>query len=378
MPRKLLHIQLLPLLSGVQNFSLHLLSALPASEYEIYVASKPGGEFVTAVKNAGYHYVPMRFMKRNINPWDILAFLDLIRIIKIHHIDIVHTNSSKPGLFGRLAAWICNVPLIIHTAHGTAFHYGQSPLVYRCYELSELFGNRFCHKTVFVNNSGREYCIEHGIIAEQKAMTIYNALNPALQQRLEAIAAQRSFFADGMITIGSLLRFSDPKNIITIVSAACHVCRIKPNLRFILVGDGEHLALCRTIVHSFGLNQRIILPGWDSNPEPWLAKFDLFILYSLWEALPMSIIEAMFSGLPVIGSDVPGICELVDDSTGYIVPKDDLVLLQETLLYIADHADEIPDKSLRARESIKTKCSFSEMIRAYSDIYANVEGVLLS
>ena len=70
---KLLHLQLLPLLSGVQNFSLHLLDGLPRDEFDIYVASAPGGDLVEAVRQRGYKHIPLRFLRHPISPLDAAA-----------------------------------------------------------------------------------------------------------------------------------------------------------------------------------------------------------------------------------------------------------------------------------------------------------------
>ena len=112
--KKLLHLQLLPLLSGVQNFSLHLLAGLNPEEYEIHVASQPGGPLVQEVQRRGYTYHPLSQLRHPISWRDIPAFWQILRLCKKEGFDIVHTNSSKPGLLGRIAARIVGVPLIIH------------------------------------------------------------------------------------------------------------------------------------------------------------------------------------------------------------------------------------------------------------------------
>ena len=74
---KLLHIQLLPLLSGAQNVMLNLLTSLDTNKYEIFVLSKPGGPLVDKLKQLNYHYLPVKILRRNISFLDIFAFLDI-------------------------------------------------------------------------------------------------------------------------------------------------------------------------------------------------------------------------------------------------------------------------------------------------------------
>ncbi len=364
MKKKLLHLQLLPLMSGVQRFSLHLLDGLPASEYDIYVACKPGGEFVDAVLERGWNYLPIKTLRHPISALDALAFVELLSIMRRYKFDIVHTNSSKPGLLGRLAARICRVPKIVHTIHGTSYQEFQSPGLQRFYMLMEKLGNRLGDFTVFVNNSDREKCLELGLAEASKAFSIFNAMVP------ESIPApadkQRSPDA---VTIGSTIRFSEQKNVIALITAACKACHAEPRLRFIILGDGEHYALCRSIVASHRLNESIMLPGWDSEVAPWLALFDAFILYSRWEAMPYSIIEAMQTGLPVIGSAIPSISEFVDAQSGWLVPLYDEPALVSTLLEIARDPGQISIKGKYAREHIATISSYPNMVSAYRKLY---------
>ena len=366
MKKKILHLQLLPLLSGAQRFSLHLLDGLPKDEYEIFVAAGAGGEFEDAVHIRGWNYIAIRSFRHRISLLDIAAFFEIMIIMRTYRFDIVHTNSSKPGILGRLAARLLKIKRIVHTAHGTAFQESQSLLLQRFYMMMEKLGNALGDYTVFVNNSDRIRCVELGLIPAAKAITIYNA---ALATGADTPLAARAEKPSGMVTIGSTIRFSDQKNVLSMVIAACFACKREQRLRFIFLGDGEHYDLCRSIVASHQLNGRILLPGWDSRVEPWLAVFDAFVLYSRWEAMPYSIIEAMQAGLPVIGSDIPSICELVVPESGWLVPLDDEEALTKCLVEIARNPELIKEKGKYAREYINGISNHDEMIRAYRALY---------
>lgn len=367
---KLLHLQLLPLLSGVQNFSLHLLDGLPRDEFDIYVASAPGGDFVDAVRQRGYKYIPLKFLRHPISPLDAIAYGELLRVLRLHRFDIVHTNSSKPGLLGRLVARQLGVPLIVHTVHGTAFQEDQSPAKKRLFMGLEKLGNSLGNKVVFVNNSDRERCLSLGLLPSASAITIYNAVPPVQAERLAGIASSRVYDPQKAdFVFGSTLRFSTQKNVVNLVGAACQACAQESRLRFILLGDGEYLELCRQIVHSHGLNERVLLPGWDSDIGSWLPRFDAFILYSRWEAQPFSIIEAMHSGLPVLGSDIPSIHELVDADCGWLVPLDAQQELISSLIKISRDPEIAFAKGRSASQKIIRICSYEQMLASYLKLY---------
>lgn len=383
MKRKILHLQLLPLMSGVQRFSLLLLEGLPADEYEIYVACKPGGEFVGAVQNRGWNYIPLPLLRHPIGMLDLFAFLHLILVCKKHKFDIVHTNSSKTGLLGRIAARIAGIPLIIHTNHGASFLPHQHPLIYRLYMYLDKLAGHFCDYVTFVNHSERENYLRLGLVKPEQAVTIYNAIksrgrevegSSSLEvERSGSLVVEGSRGSDTAkgqsLTIGSTLRFSDQKNVIALTTYACKACDLNPGLRFILLGDGEHYELCKAIVASHHMTERILLPGWDSVVEPWLSLFDVFILYSRWEALPFSIIEAMHAGLPVIGSSIPSIMELVSEDVGWLVPLDDEAAFLATLQAVANDPATILKKGQKAREKVQLLCDYDTMVKAYRSLY---------
>ncbi len=269
--KKIVHIQLLPLLSGAQNVMLKILESLDRDKYEIYVISKPGGPLVKKVKELGYKHVPLNSFRRNISFMDIIAFIKLYKIFKKYKFDIVHTHSSKPGFLGRIAARIAGVPKIIHTVHGFPFHPYQNKYIIEFYKAMEKFAALFCDKVVFVNNSERETAISDRLVQPEKAVTIYNGIElPKINQR------QRKK-SDGLV-IGSTLRFWNQKNIFDTIEAAIQVCKKSERIKFIFVGHGELYKDVEDIVNKSGFKDRIQLPGWQNNVTDWLQKFDVFLL----------------------------------------------------------------------------------------------------
>lgn len=349
-------------MSGVQRFSLHLLEALPLDEYEIFVAGKAGGDFVNAVKERGWRFIPIHSFRHAISPLDLLSFIEIFWLLKRYQIDIIHTNSSKPGLLGRLAARLAGVPRILFTSHGTAFQPHQKPVVQRFYQMMEKLGHWAGDYSVFVNNSDRIKSLELGLLPPEKAFTIFNA-----QKELNLPAKIQK--DDSSFVIGSTIRFSTQKNVIKLIIGICKACRLSPALKFIILGDGEHYALCKSIVQSYRLGERILLPGWDSEVAPWLAVFDAFILYSRWEAMPFSIIEAMQAGLPVIGSDIPSIKELVDSEVGWILPLDSEAELVQGLIRIAGDKAIARQKGQKALLKVKELCDYERMVAGYRALY---------
>jgi len=362
---RILHIQLLPLLSGVQNMMLNLLDGLDPEKYEIFVASKPGGDLVKEIMKRDYNYIPLYKIEHAISPKDVLAFLELLQICRNQKFDIVHTHSSKTGFLGRIAARMAGVPKIIHTAHGFSFHPYQ-PIAQRMfYQALESISARFCDTMVFVNDADRMWAEKNPMFRNTSLLTIYNGVPiPDINHRQERFEFLRDRFV-----IGSSSRFSAQKNIVQTIEAAILSCRRNPKLAFVFIGDGELYNLCAKMVKSANLTDSIFLPGWQKDTQAWLEQFDCFLLYSLWEGLPLSILEAMSVGLPIIGSDIKGNDELISDLNGILVPPRKPEYLAEVLQGLPERQKELKTWGENSRKSVIQRFNMDDFIERYIELY---------
>jgi hypothetical protein len=177
---KILHIQVIPKLSGVQRISLEILKCLSNEKYDKYIMF--GNDAVNEIfkneckssfEKAGVKVVFFKHLRRTIGLQDILAFVEIYRMCKQEHFDIVHTHSTKPGIIGRMAATIAGVPLVIHTVHGLAFHEFVKFPLWQFYWFCEMFASFFCNKIVLVN----KYYEKYFKLFRSKLIIIYNAID---------------------------------------------------------------------------------------------------------------------------------------------------------------------------------------------------------
>ena len=362
---KLLHIQLLPLLSGAQNMMLNLLKGLDNNKYEIYVLSKPGGHLIDEIRNNNFHHIPLNSLHRDISFLDIIAFIGMIRIFRKYGFDIIHTHSSKTGFLGRIAGRFARVPKIIHTAHGFPFHQFQPLYIQKFYQVMERFASRFCDKVVFVNNSERELAIAKNIVSSNKALTIYNGIELPDINKLKSTKKADDF------VVGSVLRFWKQKNVINTVKVAINVCKNDTKINFVFIGDGEHFDICKQMIKEAELEKRILLPGWQNNILEWLIGFDVFLLFSKWEGLPISILEAMSVGLPIIASDIKGNNELVNNRNGFLISVNEIDKLIQLLTTLPEKKKELINKGKFSIKIIKAKFSKREFVCKYDNLYGN-------
>lgn len=362
---KILHLQLFPLLSGVQNMMIQLLSALNQEKYDIFVVSRSDGPLVKKVIENNWTHIPLDTLVRNLSFSDFKSAWKFYKILKDIKPDIVHTHSSKTGFIGRIVAKIAKVPLIIHTAHGFSFHPYQKPITRIFYSILESFASFFADYNIFVNIFEKELAIHKLGFNQDKTMTIYNGVKPYHKQK----QYPEDFLSNDTLKIISVLRFSEQKNIVSTIEQAIKVVKKIDNVTFTFLGDGELLEVCKNIINSNSVQDKIILGGWSFNVLDTLLEYDVFLLNSLWEGLPISILEAMSVGLPVICSNIKGNNELVDDSNGWLTEIYDLNALEKVVLEILADKNILVQKGRESLKKVTTLFHEEFFINEYQKLY---------
>jgi glycosyltransferase involved in cell wall biosynthesis len=310
---KICHIQLLPLMSGVQRSMLYILQALDRNQYDVHVICKEEGDLTRTLKQLGIHIILLPNLVRTIHPLqDSVALFKLLKLFKKYKFDIVHTHSSKTGFLGRLAARLSGTEKILHSVHGLPFHeFSPSPVRF-IYTWLERFGSLMSDKIIFVNNEERLMAIQKRLVREQKAITVYNGIDfdevsthdkKALRGRIRNRCGIRTNdFVVGYV--GRLWRQKDPDTLMRIID----MCSERP-YRFLIVGDGPYSLKFEELAR---INKNILLTGWVDDPFSYYPAMDLLVLPSLWEGLSMTLLEAMAFGKPVVASDIKGNRECIE------------------------------------------------------------------
>jgi glycosyltransferase involved in cell wall biosynthesis len=181
-------------------------------------------------------------------------------------------------------------------------------------------------------------------------------------------------FAAGDIVIGTVARVQDVKNHRALVDAFARLRAqlpdLAPRLKLAIVGDGPLLPAVREQVAKLGLDGAVWLPGARADIASVLHTFSIFALPSLAEGTPVSMLEAMACGLPVVASRVGGIPEVVDEGVqGLLVPVGDVDALTAALARYAQDADLRAHHGVAARARVEDRFSLRAMVAAYGLLY---------
>ncbi|MGC9337292.1 MAG: glycosyltransferase family 4 protein [Candidatus Cloacimonadia bacterium] len=371
---RVLHVQLLPLLTGAQNTMLHLIKNLDPEKFEFSVVSAPGNPLEDKLKELQVSHYTIAELHRNIHIKDAIVLYKLYRLCRWGKFDIVHTHSSKTGFLGRIAAKLAGIRGIIHTVQGFPFHPYQKKVEFIFYRILEKIATYFCDRIISVNRYEYEMAISSNFIQKNKIGFIHNAVEPVplhFQNHSEnlRIRSKLGFSAEDII-VGSVSRFTVPKNNLILVDIALSIVQQNEKIKFIFLGDGKDLQEARVRVIAAKCHDKILLPGFQHNVPNWLKIFDIFILYSSWEGLPLSILEAMSFGKPIIASNIKGNNELVENGVnGILIEIGDYDGVKKAIFWLATRGDIREKMGKKSSEIVKERFSFSRFLKKYEAEY---------
>jgi glycosyltransferase involved in cell wall biosynthesis len=347
-------------LGGAQTYVASLLPAL-AGRFDVTVAAHGPGPLRDAARAAGVRFLPLRHVRRPISPWrDLLGLLELLTLLRRERPHILHANSSKAGVLARFAAWLAGVPIRIFTVHGWAFsaHQGRRSKIY-------LWADRLVRPlttvTVCVAERERVAGIAAGTCSERTTVVIHNGV--------EAGAAPARHAANpGPPRIVSVGRLQAPKDALTLVRALARLP--KGSFRAVIVGAGPDRPLVEAEVRRLGLDRAVELAGAREDVPEILAAADLFVLSSASEGLPMTILEAMAAGLPVVASRVGGVPEAVlDGETGLLVPPGRPASLAAAIERLLEDTSLRRSMGRAGLARVRERFDIASFQRAHVDLY---------
>jgi glycosyltransferase involved in cell wall biosynthesis len=296
-------------------------------------------------RDLGVELVTMPSLVRSIDPArDLRAVRSTRRLIREVQPDIVHTHSSKAGFVGRLAARREQVPVVIHTVHGWSFHEYMSRSRRALFVGVERLAARWTDRIVAVSELDRAKGLAAGIASAERYSVIHelNDLEPFLRAaaRDRESARARLGVAPDARLIGTVGRLSDQKDPSTFVQTAAAVAAEVPEARFVWVGHGPLLGQAEQLAADAGLGERFLFTGARSDVAEILPSFDVFLLTSLWEGMPLVIPQAMACGVPVVASTADGNRELVrDGDNGLLAPPREPARFARRVIELLHDAD---------------------------------------
>jgi len=310
-------------IGGVQIHVRDLAVSLQAQGHTCTVVTGGTGLFVDMLRAERVPTIILRHLIVPIHPVrDALALGEIRSVLKGLRPDLVAAHSSKAGILSRIAGRTLGIPVIL-TAHGWNFTPGIAPLAAAMYRQIERMAGPLSSKIITVSEYDRQLALSAGIVGEEKLVAVYNGMadvGPSLRARP----------GHSPVRLVMVARFGAQKDHRTLLRALAGLLDLPWEID--LIGDGELLGQTQALAAELGLANRIHFLGQRRDVDELLARAQVSVLATNWEGFPLSILEAMRAGLPVVATEVAGIGESVrDGDTGYLVPRGDVPVLQDRI-----------------------------------------------
>ena len=316
---------------------------------------------------------------REIAPWrDRRGLQQLREVIRQYQPDVVHTHSSKAGVLGRTAARAEGVPLIVHHVHGWGFHDAMPAAKRSLYVHIERRMARRCDALLMVAQADVEIARRYRIGQPHQWRIIRSGIEvddfPATSpQRRERARKLLGLPADRFV-VGTVAQMRPQKSPLDFVGVAARVAREAPEATFVWVGDGQMRAQVEAAVQGAGLQDRFLLTGSRDDVQDLYPAFDVFLLTSLWEGLPRTVVEACVVGVPVVATSVAGTAEAIRDGhNGLLAPTGDVEGLAGRVLELRARPDlcaTLCANAATARDEFSIARSLADLERLYLELLA--------
>jgi glycosyltransferase involved in cell wall biosynthesis len=305
---------------SLRHFLLPTMRGARARGHEV-IGVAADGPLLDDVRADGFRVETVPFQRRLSPAGNARALAALVRLLRAEKPDLVHAHMPISGFLGRLAARIAGVPRVAYTCHGFLFNQPGSPLRRGAGLAMELLGARFTD--VFTTVSTSDAADARRLHIWRDPVVVGNGRDPAVfRPDADAHARIRAELGvpDDAVVVVAVSRLVADKGYMELAAAMRDV----PDAMLWVVGErlasdrGEDIA---AMLDAAGLGSRLRRLGYRRDVNAVLAASDIFCLPSYHEALPMSVIEAMLTGLPVVATDINGPREQVaPGSTGLLVP----------------------------------------------------------
>jgi glycosyltransferase involved in cell wall biosynthesis len=323
-------------------------------------------------------------LKRSINPLsDYFAYKKIKKIIKEYKPDIVHTHASKAGAIGRLAAWSCNVPVIVHTFHGHVFKGYFSKFKTNIFKAIERFLSKRSSAIIAISDIQKKELTQEYKVCEAKKTHVIKLgfdLNRFLEGKQEKRAAFRTkyFVAENEIAIGIIGRLAPIKNHYLFIEAIDHVSKnTTVKIKAFIVGDGETKNELISFIKNKGLTYStepnkdalFTFTSWIKEVDVALAGLELVCLTSKNEGTPVSLIEAQAAGKYIVTTNVGGIKDILNPNCGVLSEANDLETYLKNLLYVVTNFAEISKNANTASKTVIDEFSYTRLCKEMDLLY---------
>jgi glycosyltransferase involved in cell wall biosynthesis len=317
-----------------------------------------------ALRRAGVRFLGLDRRTRA-HAW---AWWPLIRLLRRERVDVIHAHKFGSNIWGVVFGRLCGVPVVITHEHGWSFERGPKMIIDR--ELIARGSNAF----IAVSREDRRRMIELQRISADTAIFVANGIPALPAPSGRDVRAELGIGPEDRVvtSVGFLRR---PKTMDVLIEAAARIAPGVPGLRVLIVGEGADRPVYEALIEKLAVQDTVKLLGLRSDVPDLLAASDVAVLSTNSEGSPLSVMEYMDAGLPVVATRVGGIPDLIDDGVqGLLVEPQDAAGLGDAIARVLDDPEEARRMGERGRERRRREFDIDVMVSNLQDLYLELFG----
>ncbi|MDI6809216.1 MAG: glycosyltransferase [Candidatus Eisenbacteria bacterium] len=336
---------------GAEKNLVGLATSLSSLGFDVTIATvSRRGTLADELESHGIEVRNIGFRMRYFVP----GLLRLISLLREKNIDVIHTHLYQAGILGRIAGTMAQVPVVVTTEHTL------TPWKKRRHILLEKMLIPFTDRYHATCTAVVENRIRVEGLPEKKLLVIPNGVDTTIfQPKPMPTALKESLGVDTTKAFGTVARLVPAKGMEFFLRASQKVMKEYPGSRALIVGDGPLMEKLTNYAAELGISDKVRFFG-ERNEVPELVRMmDIFVLSSLREGLPLSLLEASACGKPIVATRVGGNEDIVIDGvTGFLVQKEDSDSLAEKILVLLRDDSLAREMGRQARKRIERGFSF--------------------
>jgi len=336
-------------------------------KYKIFAAClREGGPYEDKLRNIGV----------TVKNFDLKTLLDLriiprlVRYIKQNNIDIVETAVFPSDVYGRVSARLANVPVIISTMHRVEDH--KQETIYRFLPFVDMLTMALTTRIIAVSGAVKNYLIRRHKIRPEKISVIYNGIDVnKYKSHTNITEFKKQFNLEPSIPIVAFIgRLVKVKGVSYFLEATASVLRSGKKAQFLVVGDGPLKQSLVKQTQKLGIEQHVFFIGFRKDIPKILSLIDILVVPSLWEGLPLTILETMSAGKPIIAARVGGIPEAIKNGeTGILVPPKNPEALSGAINDLLAAPKKRKEMGEKAKQRALQLFDVERMVKEYENLY---------
>ena len=297
----------------------------------------------------------------------------LVKLLKERKVDILHIHLPYTAILGRLSAQLAGVLAVVYTEHN----------VLEMYRPLTRFFNRLTYPldtvTITVSDEVQRSALRWKMLGPRKVRTIPGGVDlQEIESRLRDLNKHRVKASIDIpqdhLVVGNVAHIRPEKGHVHLIEAAAKVLEQYPKTTFVIVGrekvDGA-LQELKTKAAALGIQHRMVFTGFQKDVVAILSTFDVFVLSSLHEGLPIALLEAMAVGVPPVATAVGGIPEVIEDGeNGFLVEPKNPTAMSQKIGVLLENPELRGIMSRKARSRVHEKFNIQRMVEGVEDVYA--------